>query len=181
MPCLQTNLVKLIAIGFLLMSSLVTTAGEAMAAHFYQTAWQEYDTTVKDIAGAYRIDPRLVHAVIWQESNYDYRAVSSAGAKGLMQLMPRTARELGVTNSFSPSRNIDGGTRYLIEQLRRFGSVRKALQAYHCGPSRVTSGRVPSISKRYANQVITRYRHIKRLYPAGNNRHSSYLVAVSKK
>jgi len=150
---------------------------EAEAASFYRSDWKRYDHMVRQTARKYRIDPRLVHAVIWQESNYNSRAISSAGAQGLMQLMPQTARELRVWRPFSPRANIDGGVRYLIKQINRFGSLKRALHAYNCGPTRVASGRVPRITIEYANQVIARFHYIKRYYSLGRHEYRSMFVA----
>jgi len=161
MSCLKSA--HLIASTLVVAILLPLGASEVKAGSLNQTRWQSIDPVVRKIANHYRIDPYLVHAVIWQESNYNRRAISSKGAQGLMQLMPGTARELGVRHAFSAQDNIDGGTRYLIRQLIRFRSTKKALQAYHCGPERVASGRVPGISRRYANQVIARYRFLKRM------------------
>jgi len=165
-------------ISFLLLVGITAySASVAEAGDFNHTKWRQYDTIVQQVSRKYQIDPRLIHAVIWQESSYNRRAVSSAAAKGLMQIMPGTARDLGVQRPFSARENIDGGTRYLITQLRRFGSVKKALQAYNCGPERVAMGRVPNISLRYANQVIARFQHIKRTLPRATYRHHPTYLA----
>ena len=166
MPRLQMNTGNFITMILVLFVSLTISAGEVEAGHFYHTRWQTYDSIVRQVAYRYNIDPRLIHAVIWQESNYNLHAVSSAGARGLMQLMPSTAADLGVHRVYAAHSNIDGGTRYLIKQLQRFGSVKKALQAYNCGPERVARGRIPPVSRRYANQVIARYRYLKQRLPA---------------
>jgi cell wall-associated NlpC family hydrolase len=89
-------------------------------------------------AGAkYGVSPALLSAVARQESGYDPKAVSGAGAQGLMQLMPGTARGLGVTNSFDPTQAVDGAARMLRDLTNRFGSTELALAAYNAGPGAV--------------------------------------------
>jgi soluble lytic murein transglycosylase-like protein len=93
----------------------------------------------------YRLDPDLVNSVIRAESGFNPHAVSRKGAQGLMQLMPQTASNLGVTNAFDPQANVEGGTRYLRELLERYNfDLVKALAAYNAGPQRVQQyGGVP--------------------------------------
>jgi len=85
----------------------------------------------------YGIDRFLIAAVMKAESNFDPYAVSPAGARGIMQLMPETARSLGVVDSFDPVQNIAGGTLYLAKQLREFNDLSLALAAYNAGPEAV--------------------------------------------
>lgn len=93
---------------------------------------------VNSASDAHNIDPDLINSVIHAESNFNPHAVSPKGARGLMQLMPKTASELGVANSFDPNSNVDGGTKYLRELLERYNyDMVKALAAYNAGPQRV--------------------------------------------
>jgi hypothetical protein len=93
---------------------------------------------VNSASGRYRLDPDLVNSVIKAESGFNVRAVSPKGARGLMQLMPGTATQLGVPNAFDPQANVEGGTKYLRELLERYNfDLVKALAAYNAGPLRV--------------------------------------------
>lgn len=107
---------------------------------------------------AYEVDAALIRAIIFAESNNNPQAVSHRGAEGLMQLMPRTARSLGVEDSFNPAMNIDGGVRYFRQLLDRFsGNVRLALAAYNAGSRYVRKYRgVPPFgaTKRYIKKVL---------------------------
>jgi soluble lytic murein transglycosylase-like protein len=96
----------------------------------------DYRPHIVAAATRYGVPPALALAVMHQESKGRQSAVSPKGATGLMQLMPATARDLGVDRT-DPLQNIDGGVRYLSEQLKRFGTVPLALAAYNAGPGRV--------------------------------------------
>lgn len=101
-------------------------------------AGKDIDELVSRASQTYGVPESLIKAVIETESSFNASTVSSAGAKGLMQLMDGTARGLGVSDSFDPAQNIDGGTRYLSYQLQRFnGNEKTALAAYNAGPGRV--------------------------------------------
>jgi soluble lytic murein transglycosylase-like protein len=122
------------------------------------TNQQIIEKNIQKAAAKYNLPPELITAVIRAESNFKVSAVSSAGAQGLMQLMPATAEELGVKNPFDIGQNIDGGTRYLRKMLDRFGgSVPKALAAYNAGPGTVMkyNGRVPyPETRQYVKRVL---------------------------
>ncbi len=109
------------------------------------------------------ISPALTMAVIRTESNFNPRAVSVAGAQGLMQLMPPTSEDLKVGDPFDPEENVHGGTRYLRYLLDRFDqNLTLALAAYHAGPGTVSRyGGVPPIeqTKRYIKKVLRFYDH----------------------
>ncbi|WP_308638883.1 lytic transglycosylase domain-containing protein [Paenibacillus silvisoli] len=104
-----------------------------------------YDAYIQEAAAKYGVDPVLIKAVIHTESSYNPQAESSAGAKGLMQLMDGTARGLGVTNSFDPQQNIQGGTKFLAYLMKKYdGNEQAALAAYNAGPGRVDRAGIQS-------------------------------------
>jgi hypothetical protein len=119
-------------------------------------------------AGKYRLDPSLISAVITAESAFDPGAVSRKGAMGLMQLMPGTARDLGVRNPFNPEENIEGGTRYLKYLIEKFdGDLTRALAAYNAGPARMeNSGRLPDETRHYIRKVYSLYKGERRIESA---------------
>jgi soluble lytic murein transglycosylase-like protein len=120
-----------------------------------------YDHIIKYYCQLYGIDVELVKLIIEKESNFNPRAVSTRGAVGLMQLMPETARLLGIKNLYDPWENIHGGVKYLKKLSDMFaGDIELVLAAYHAGPGLVKKlNRVPTISTTiaYVNTIISRY------------------------
>jgi hypothetical protein len=124
---------------------------------------------VEKSAKTHNVDPLLVQSVIQVESNYNHYAVSPKGAEGLMQLMPGTARMLGVTNSFDPAENIEAGVKYLRYLQNVYRDDRLALAAYNAGPKAVDryKGAPPyAETQDYVNQVGRRYQTAKQLEAA---------------
>ncbi len=124
-------------------------------------AMRSYEEMIRKAAAEYGIDPLLIKAVIRVESNFDRYAVSHKGARGLMQLMPATAREMEVEDPFDPLQNITGGSRYLKMMLDRFDNdLSLSLAAYNAGPELVGKvGRVPKIkeTRSYVSKVKKAY------------------------
>jgi soluble lytic murein transglycosylase-like protein len=124
-------------------------------------SFARYDALIARTAGQYGVDGALVKAVIKAESNFDSRAVSKKGAKGLMQLMPKTAERLGVSDCFHPGDNVDGGIRHLSYLLDLYqGSVPLALAAYNAGERAVSKfGGIPPYSetRTYISSVLDHY------------------------
>ncbi|MDR7101933.1 lytic transglycosylase domain-containing protein [Croceicoccus sp. BE223] len=118
--------------------------------------WQ---ARVAELAAKYDISPALFEALVWQESRWNEGARSPVGARGLAQLMPGTAAQMGV-NPDDPHANLEGGARYLRQQLDTFGGdIEKALAAYNAGPGRVhRAGGVPAITetRKYVAAIMAR-------------------------
>ena len=120
----------------------------------------KYDPWIQEFSSLYKMPWQLCKAQVWQESAFDPNAVSSCGAVGLMQLMPETAAQLGVTNPFDPGENIMAGTRYLRLLLDRYrGDLKLALAAYNWGMGNLEKRpeAMPDETKNYIAQVETRY------------------------
>jgi soluble lytic murein transglycosylase-like protein len=142
--------------------SRATTAAEARAILLAPSAYRDH---VQRAAESYRLPVELLHAVMAVESGYNPVAVSRKGAAGLMQLMPGTAREMYVSDVWSPSQNIDGGARYLRVLANQYqGDLVKTLAAYNAGPDAVQrAGGVPNIpeTREYVRKVLALYEKLK--------------------
>ena len=121
---------------------------------------EKYEGEITRLANEHGVDPALVKAVIKAESNYDNRAISRAGALGLMQLMPETARLRNVANPFNPVQNIEGGVRHLKYLLSTFDDLKLVLAAYNAGENAVRRhGGIPPYAetRNYVTTVLSHY------------------------
>jgi len=116
-------------------------------------AGRRWAPAIEQAAAAAGIDPVLLAAVVRAESGFRPDAVSSAGAIGLAQLMPDTARQLGV-DPHDPLENLSGGARFLAFTIERFGRVDLGLAAYNAGPARVAEGDIPTSTQAYVRRVL---------------------------
>ncbi len=140
------------------------------------------DRIIFRAGGRHGIDPRFIHAVIWQESKYKSKAVSHAGAEGLMQLMPATARRFGCTDPSDLVSNVEAGTKYLSWLLKRFhGDVRLALAGYNAGEGAVDKyNGVPPYNEtqNYVRKIVSNYgKAFHPVVPSGQATPASQLVA----
>ena len=131
-----------------------------------KTNQKRYASDIQRIARQHGLDPLLLHAVISAESAYNPGAVSHAGAQGLMQLMPFTARRFGVNNPLNPKQNIQGGARYLRWLLDKFNNIKLALAAYNAGEGAVMryGNAIPPYreTQEYVIKVLDFYRYYRR-------------------
>ena len=126
---------------------------------------QRYHPLVVQAARKYQLEPAFIHAVITAESSYQRKAISSAGAKGLMQLMPVTAKRFGVNDPFDAKQSIHAGTKYLYRLLKEFKTKKLALAAYNAGEGTVRryNRQIPPYpeTQRYISKVMDFYRYYK--------------------
>ena len=136
---------------------------QPIAYHHLAKNKKKYRPIIQKFARKYKVDPKLLHAVIQTESAYDTNAISSAGAVGLMQLMPATAKRYGVENRRDPSQNIRGGTHYLRDLLKMFDSnLQLAVAAYNAGENAVKkyNNKIPPYpeTRNYVKHVLALYK-----------------------
>ncbi|GLX68231.1 lytic transglycosylase domain-containing protein [Paenibacillus glycanilyticus] len=144
------SLAKLSSLPNLYSSALSSTGAEATG--ISSSTPTGYDDLIASAAAKYGIDPELIRGVIRTESGFNSDAVSSVGAKGLMQLMDATARSLGVSDSLDPQQNIEGGSKYLSYLLGKYsGNEQVALAAYNAGPGRIDRLGISTDSQLQAN------------------------------
>ena len=140
--------------------STTATSTPAVSMPAGAARWQ---ASIDRAAAAEGIDPKLLTAVVWVESDFTPDAISHAGAIGLAQLMPGTAELLGV-DPYDPEQNLAGGARFLSEMIDRFGRIDLALAAYNAGPARVArehdGGPGVPVSAGYVDAVFGRYRQL---------------------
>jgi soluble lytic murein transglycosylase-like protein len=146
--------------------SMVGTAAGASTYSQSTGATTPFESLIDQASARYGVDPKLVKAVITAESNFQPSVVSSAGAIGLMQLMPGTAASLGVSNPLDPAQNIDGGVRLLKQLMTHYnGNMSLAVAAYNAGQGAVDSyGGIPPYSEtqRYVPRVLSIYQSLDR-------------------
>jgi hypothetical protein len=126
---------------------------------------RHYAAIIRGACRGNRVEGDLVHAIIWAESSFNPNAVSPAGASGLMQLMPETARSYGVSDVFDPEENIRAGVKIMARLLAQFdGDVELALAAYNAGPTAVirAGNRIPPLreTEAYVPKVMVHYRRL---------------------
>ena len=131
----------------------------------FKNSREDIENLINKYAQKNNLDPDFIKAVVKQESGFNPDAKSKCGAMGLMQLMPQTAKGLGVIDAFDPEQNIDGGTRYLKSMMNRFNNDPKlALAAYNAGPAAVQKyGDIPPYreTQNYVKNILSSYEAMK--------------------
>ena len=133
---------------------------------FLKQKQRAYQKIIRSYAKRYNVEEALIHSVVKQESCFNEKALSRAGAIGLMQLMPGTADYLKVKDPWNPEQNIHGGVKYLSKMLKRFkGNTKYALAAYNAGPNKVIRyGGIPPYreTQHYVRKIMANYKRLKR-------------------
>ncbi len=144
-----------------------------LASVWGKKAEKMFHPIITQVANQYEVDPALIKAIIWAESSFNPNAVSQKGAIGLMQLMPATAKSLGVEDCLNPEKNIDAGVRYFKQLMIRFnGDAELALAAYNAGSRRVREYQgVPPFkaTQFYVKKVFEYYQEYKKNLPEDVN------------
>jgi soluble lytic murein transglycosylase-like protein len=157
----KAPLLKTAATGFKPRTTQSLFGASSEMSDFERSNREKITEMIREVSDRYRVDPALVRAVIQTESNWNSNAVSRVGALGLMQLVPGTAQQLGVSNALDPKQNLDGGVRYLHSLLERYnGDLDKALAAYNAGPGAVDrAGGIPRYreTRNYVQKVTDSY------------------------
>jgi soluble lytic murein transglycosylase-like protein len=139
----------------------VTTDAAIASVGTISLAARPYSELIESVALRHGIDPFLVHAVVEAESNYEPRAKSRVGARGLMQVMPATALDFGIRNLYDPQSNLEAGVQYLKFLLTRF-NLTQAIAAYNAGPATVRKyGGIPPFpeTQNYVRKVLAKFGH----------------------
>ncbi|MEW8322444.1 MAG: transglycosylase SLT domain-containing protein [Candidatus Thiodiazotropha taylori] len=159
---LKTSLAGLLALLLILLAHTVEARSASLhCSDINQDGMKRYQRIIDQAERRHGVNAALIAAVIQTESNFDSRARSRVGARGLMQLMPQTAHGLEIRDAYNPRQNVDGGTRYLKQQILRFGDVGKGLWAYNAGPHRVESNKLFEETQQYIPKVLFYYQCLK--------------------
>jgi soluble lytic murein transglycosylase-like protein len=162
-------------------TSELARINDALREEFFSTS-MPYGDLIHEKAAKYNVDPALVAAVIEQESRFRSRAISQVGAKGLMQLMPRTGRWMGASDLYDPAQNVDAGVKYIKYLQERFeGNLTKTIAAYNAGEGNVMRYRgVPPFreTRSYVKKVLNNYDKRSRQLKAYEQKHSGGVEAL---